>query len=147
MTPPVRPYPLDGNGVASLRPASPHSAAHAPVGAATPSLQRLADIFAEASEILGELASNQDIQLEQPRIEGLMNPVHSAPEQPSPGTTLDLLSIADMAGIMGVGDRTIRRWRSEGKLPPAIEIGGLLRWRREVVEAWIAAREGLEGSR
>jgi excisionase family DNA binding protein len=138
---PLRASARDGNGIATLSPTSPHGATQAPVGEAAPPLRRLAELFAEASEILGDLAAIQDIQLDGVRDLSVIAPVETATDQPSPGTSLDLLSIADIARIVGVGDRTVRRWRPEGKLPPALEFGGLLRWRRATIEAWIAERE------
>ena len=159
--PPLRPSPLDCNGMASLRPASQHGPTRAVTSATAspfaPPLRRLADLAAEAAEILAGLATaaenlddsagNGDIQLAGGGGSSLMDAVEATDVQPSPGTSIDLLSIADIARILGIGERSVRRWRSEGALPPAIEIGGLLRWRREVVEVWIAEREGLEGSR
>ena len=50
--------------------------------------------------------------------------------------------VCDLAELLCVDDRTVRRWRSEGKLPPAIELGGsVVRWRAEVVERWLRERE------
>lgn len=68
-----------------------------------------------------------------------MDAVTSAPNQPSPET--ELLSVDDLAARLQVAPRTVRRWCGEGKLPAAIEFGGLLRWRRDAVEEWIAERE------
>jgi len=115
---------------------SPHSATQAPGREA---LRRLSTLFAEASEILGDLAETGDIQLAAGAGASLMEPVTPVPDQPSPGT--DLLSVDDRAETLQVSPRTIRRWRSEGKLPPALEFSGVLRWRREAVERWIAERE------
>jgi predicted DNA-binding transcriptional regulator AlpA len=44
------------------------------------------------------------------------------------------------------GERTLHRWISSGQFPrPDISIGGKVRyWKRETVEAWIAARSGGE---
>ncbi len=48
------------------------------------------------------------------------------------------LTVPDMAGIFQCCEKTIRRWRVDGFLPPAIEIGGYLRWHRDVVRAFLA---------
>ncbi len=50
------------------------------------------------------------------------------------------LRVRDLAELLRVNERTVRRWRSEGVLPPAVEIAGVVRWRREAVEAWLAGR-------
>jgi len=50
------------------------------------------------------------------------------------------LRARDVAELIGVNARTIRRWRSEGILPPALEIEGIVRWDRRAVDAWLAAR-------
>lgn len=54
------------------------------------------------------------------------------------------LTIRDLAEILGISVATLYRWRAEGvDLPPAIELGSRLRWRRESVDAWAAAKEEL----
>ena len=48
-----------------------------------------------------------------------------------------LLTMDDLAEILRVTPSTIRRHRALGwPMPPAIRIGGKLRWRREDVEAF-----------
>ena len=51
-----------------------------------------------------------------------------------------LLSIADLIGLTGLGERTLRRWLTTGLLPvPDYRLGGKhLRWRRSTIEAWLA---------
>lgn len=53
-----------------------------------------------------------------------------------------LLSIADLRDFTGLGERTLRRWLSCGTLPKAdYRLGGKhLRWRRETIDAWLAAQ-------
>lgn len=49
-----------------------------------------------------------------------------------------LLTIKELAARLQVGVSTLYRWRSDGKpLPPAIRLGGAVRWRPEDVDAWI----------
>jgi len=50
------------------------------------------------------------------------------------------LRARDLAELLAVHPRTVRRWRSEGRLPEPIAISGVLRWDRRVVEAWLAER-------
>ena len=48
-----------------------------------------------------------------------------------------LLAVPDLARLLAVDVRTVRRWRSEGRLPDALELGGVVRWDSEAVRAWI----------
>ncbi|WP_275561502.1 helix-turn-helix transcriptional regulator [Microbacterium aoyamense] len=54
-----------------------------------------------------------------------------------------LLSVTDMAALLGVSVKTVYQWRSRPIPygPPAIKVGKYLRWKPEVVEAWIDAQE------
>lgn len=51
------------------------------------------------------------------------------------------LTNAEFAAIVGVSPSTVRTWRSEGRdLPPSYRpAGGLVRWRRSEVMAWLEA--------
>ena len=92
---------------------------------------------ATAAETLDDSAGNGDIQLAGGGGSSLMDAVEATDVQPSPGTSIDLLSTADIARILGIGERSVRRWRSEGALPPAIEIGRSSYWKATVIEQWI----------
>ena len=59
--------------------------------------------------------------------------VDSATEPSAP-----LLAVAGLARIMIVIEKTVRRWRDEGRLPDAVEVGGVVRWRPEDIERWLA---------
>ena len=48
----------------------------------------------------------------------------------------------DAAKYLGVAVKTVRRWRDEGQLPPAIQLGGVIRWRPEAIESWLREQEG-----
>jgi excisionase family DNA binding protein len=50
-----------------------------------------------------------------------------------------LWNAADLAQALNVGEATIWRWASAGKLPASIKLGGARRWRREEIERWVAA--------
>ena len=142
MTAPLRPSPLNGEAITSLGRGSPDSATHAPVGNAGRPLRRLSELLAEAAQILADLAETDEIQLAAGGDQSVMDDVTTATNEPPPGTAL--VTIPDLAERLQVAERTVRRWRADGELPPAIEFGGLLRWRPEVIDAWIAERE--EGS-
>lgn len=54
---------------------------------------------------------------------------------------LKLLSLADVAGILGVPVATVYNWRSRGdSCPPAIKIGRHLRFREADVRTWMDER-------
>ena len=48
--------------------------------------------------------------------------------------SVTLLRARELAVLFGVRERTIYRWRREGKIPPPIRIGGSTRWRRDDIE-------------
>lgn len=92
---------------------------------------RLADALQGASEACRELS---EIRLDVPPKPRLMDPVHAR------GTTGELraqwLTVRDVAERLQVDERTVRRWREEGKLPPAFANGSVVRWRSEDIDAW-----------
>lgn len=50
-----------------------------------------------------------------------------------------MLSIRDIARIVGCGRRTVATWRAEGYLcKPDLAHGKTVRWKRQTVEAWLA---------
>lgn len=51
----------------------------------------------------------------------------------------DCVDVGWVAKRLGVSQRTIRLWETEGKIPPALRIGRTCRWEPEVVERWLAA--------
>ena len=49
-----------------------------------------------------------------------------------------LLTMRDLAQQLQVTTRSIIRWRNNGTLPPAVQIGPrLVRWRQADISAWI----------
>ena len=61
-----------------------------------------------------------------------------------PETTLparQFVTVRDVAERLQVDTKTVRRWREEGKLPRALSVGGVVRWRPEAIDEWIAAQE------
>ena len=53
----------------------------------------------------------------------------------------DLLTVAELADLLGVPVRTIHAWRYRGTAPPGIRLGKHLRFRRGAVETWIDEHE------
>ncbi len=52
-----------------------------------------------------------------------------------------MLTVRDLAELLSVHTRSIRRWVSEGELPPPIKIGGSLRWKPARIQEWIQEKE------
>ena len=52
-----------------------------------------------------------------------------------------LLSLRQVAVRLGVHIRTARRWRDEQYLPPAIVLGGVVRFDAAEIEKWIEAKK------
>ena len=52
-----------------------------------------------------------------------------------------LLTEVEVADLLRVSQRTVRRWRNEGTGPPALRVGRRIRYRRSAVEAWLDRRD------
>lgn len=50
-----------------------------------------------------------------------------------------LMTVLETAGVLGVGTRSIWRWRDLGRMPAPVKIGGCVRWRASDIEEWLAA--------
>jgi excisionase family DNA binding protein len=48
-----------------------------------------------------------------------------------------MLSIQDVAELLKCSDRHIANMRNEGRMPPCIKLGTLVRWPRKTIEEWI----------
>jgi len=55
----------------------------------------------------------------------------------STGTVERLMSIDDVAQMLGIPVRTLYWWRTTGKGPRGIRVGRWVRYRRADVEAWL----------
>lgn len=51
-----------------------------------------------------------------------------------------LLSIAELAELCGVAEKTVYMWRYRGYGPPAISLNGRVRYRAEDVQTWLDAQ-------
>jgi excisionase family DNA binding protein len=49
-----------------------------------------------------------------------------------------LLDVEQVAGLLGVSPRHVRRLTDAGKCPQPVRLGKCARWPRHVVEAWVA---------
>ncbi|WP_307873954.1 MULTISPECIES: helix-turn-helix domain-containing protein [unclassified Frankia] len=56
----------------------------------------------------------------------------------------ELLRTVEVAALLKVPPGTLRQWRHRGFGPRGFALGGTVRYRRSVVDAWIAAQERAE---
>ena len=91
------------------------------------------NLLAELSELVVEIGRNQLAVSPERAVMALSPNETAAPMKPFS----NLLSANDVAAILSVDAHTIRRWRTEGKLPPAIVVGGVVRWRSDAIERWV----------
>lgn len=50
-----------------------------------------------------------------------------------------LISVRDLAVVLGISVRTLWRLEASGKLPKSVRVGRSRRWPRKVIEDWVAA--------
>ena len=55
-----------------------------------------------------------------------------------------LLTVADMAALLGISEKAVYQRRHRGGLPPAVTVGSSLRWRTETVLRWLVENEAPE---
>jgi predicted DNA-binding transcriptional regulator AlpA len=96
--------------------------------AAQVKLARLADLLAELSGIVREVAQESlAVHAERALMCNVNEPTR-------------LLTAEDLAARLQVDARTIRRWRKTGKFPAGIELGdSVIRWHSEEIDAWLAS--------
>ncbi len=103
-----------------------------PQDALVATLDRIADLHADLASAYRDLASEAgDIQLEGCPPARLMSDVPTT----TPGP--DLLTVEDLAERLRVSAKTIRGMERDGRLPKAMRLAGLLRWKRESIETWL----------
>lgn len=75
-------------------------------------------------------------------VRGVDEPQNDAPDQTDDhapqAAPAALLGVPELAELLTVDAATVRRWRRENRLPPALVVGKTVRWRPEDIEAWIA---------
>lgn len=99
-------------------------------------LRHLGQLFLEIHQVCGDLAEVLEAELAGGAVQSVMASMPSA----TPTELSKLVSTADLARVLGVDDRTVRRMRERGDLPPAIDLGSVLRWRSDDIDQWIADR-------
>lgn len=50
-----------------------------------------------------------------------------------------LLTAKGLAALTNISERTIWRWSASGRMPPPIRLGRKVLWRRQDIDAWVAA--------
>ena len=61
---------------------------------------------------------------------------HSQKEQPVDPV---MLTVTGVATLLACSPRTIYRLIDNGRMPPPVRLGSLVRWSREAIDGWIAA--------
>lgn len=51
-----------------------------------------------------------------------------------------LMTIKELAELLGVSVSTIIRWSDAGEIPAPMTIGGSVRWKRATIEAWLSEK-------
>lgn len=51
-----------------------------------------------------------------------------------------LMTVADLAEMLGIPVNTLYGWRCRGEGPPGYRIGRYVRYRRAAVEAWLESQ-------
>jgi hypothetical protein len=64
----------------------------------------------------------------------------TAPQLSMPEPESEWLTPEDLGSMLQVAIGTIGNWRSNKKGPEFVRIGGLVRYRRHIVEAWLKAQ-------
>jgi len=49
-----------------------------------------------------------------------------------------LLDVEQVAAILNCSTRHVYRLHDSGRMPPAVRLGSLVRWRRSDLDAWLA---------
>lgn len=94
-------------------------------------LQGLAERLREVGELLVELAEDVQIGVAAPGEQSVHALVEARAQEP-------LIGVKEIAARLGVSPKTVRRMRERGELPPAFDLGAVLRWRPEDVDQWLA---------
>jgi predicted DNA-binding transcriptional regulator AlpA len=95
------------------------------------------DLLAGGAEDLGTVDKRLDESSDSRHITSVKCATTNAPAPPR-----RMLSATALATLLDVDAKTIRRWRGEGKLPEAVVVGGIVRWRPEDVDAWLEEARG-----
>lgn len=73
------------------------------------------------------------------KIAGTARPERTRPTPARCTEGSELLTVKQVAAMLTCGERTVYRMADTGKMPRPVKIGGLVRWPRRGVMAWIEA--------
>jgi excisionase family DNA binding protein len=99
-------------------------------------LARLVELHREQAELLERVRTNLASLVEGVSAPPLMDAM-------SPTTTEAvpiLFTVAELASMLRIDERTLRELRRSGEFPAPIMIGTRPRWRRVEIEEWLASR-------
>ena len=63
----------------------------------------------------------------------------TADQARSPAACAALLDVGDVAAMLNVSTRTVRRMADSSVMPRPVRLSSLIRWRRADIDAWLAA--------
>lgn len=49
-----------------------------------------------------------------------------------------MLTVDGVAALLACSPRTVYRLADRGQMPPPVRLGALVRWPRDVIDAWVA---------
>ena len=120
------PEPTQANTGTEARSHSNDNGPHDPNPLVSDAISRITTLFRTIANEIEDLG----IQLAKPADQSVHADVPHSNDTIAPGR---MLTVGDLAGVLQVDERTVRRWRDEGKLPDAIELGGVIRWHPDTV--------------
>jgi excisionase family DNA binding protein len=99
-------------------------------------LARLAELHREQAELLDRVVANLASLVEGVSAPPLMDAMSTTTIETVP----ILYTVAELASMLRVDERTLRELRRSGEFPAPIMIGTRPRWRRVEIEEWLASR-------
>ena len=98
-------------------------------------LDRASRLHSGLADVYRDLARHAQVRLDAAPVQSVMDDVLNTSSTPK-----KMLTGNDLAEFLQVDSKTVRRWRNEGLLPPALEIGGVVRWSQDTIRSWIQER-------
>jgi excisionase family DNA binding protein len=104
-------------------------------------VERIAELHEALAAAHRNLAQELENQLAAGRAQSDLMDVPEAQSSPAKKLVRSLVSVDELARRLGVSASTVRRWRRDGKLPEAVVLGGVVRWRPETIEEWLEEQD------
>jgi len=110
-------------------------------------LQRRVENLQNDLEAPGLASKGEDDEQAEAYVNAILSPLRLARDddrdaEPQVQGIEPLLNVRGMARLLNVSTKTVRSWRAAKTLPEPLVLGGVLRWRRADVEAWLAQKGG-----